>query len=481
MTLCARILDNKFFILFISAIVMLVSGLQYIFGVFAPQLKTIFNYSQTEINLIGTLGNFGIYLAILPGIMFDKFGPRTTLIMGAALLLIGYALVWLAADTQFVRSPFLLGVFLFVAGHGGGCGLATMASCSVNFDKKQVGKVLGLLLACFGMSTALFSQFYRWFFSPDAVKLLFFLSVSTSSVLLIGSFFVDYTEAAKIKIAEDKLLKQTEEIENKYEDEVILSTSNKKKVEWSDNETKISDSNSLIKEPYKNPEMTYFQAMKTLNLWLIFISLGIVGGGGLVFLNNAGTLVIALGGKEGGQTTLITMFSIINSFTRMFAGFLSDRLSNHLSRPFFFLFASIFMTIGMVYMAFANLKMLYFGVIIVGVAFGTNFALMPVLVSELFSRTYYFAGIFGIIKLAPGIGSLIFATLLAGKLYDIEAEKQGVVDCIGQVCFRNIFLLCGFFCFLSGLLSFFLFWRTRENYRRIRNALKEEEETTLLK
>ena len=58
-------------------------------------------------------------------------------------------------------------------------------------------------------------------------------------------------------------------------------------------------------------------------------------------------------------------------------GFLSDRLAHKLTRPTFFLFASLLMTVGMVYMAFADTNMLYFGTVLVGFSFGTNFALMP--------------------------------------------------------------------------------------------------------
>ena len=123
----------------------------------------------------------------------------------------------------------------------------------------------------------MYSQIYFFFFSPDAIALLFFTAVSTSSVLLIGAVFVDFTKEAKERILQEKE-KQRQEKEKK--DEVNIDTSDtpstgEKAIVGAD----ITQESSVI------VELNYLQAVKTLNLWLIFFAVGVVGGAGLVFLN----------------------------------------------------------------------------------------------------------------------------------------------------------------------------------------------------
>ena len=50
------VFSNKWLTLIFGGLVMLVSGLQYLFPIFSEQLKDIFGYNQKEINLVGTLG-----------------------------------------------------------------------------------------------------------------------------------------------------------------------------------------------------------------------------------------------------------------------------------------------------------------------------------------------------------------------------------------------------------------------------------------
>ena len=52
------IFSNKWISLFFSCLVMITAGLHFLFPIFAPQLKSIFEFDQKQINLVGTLGKF---------------------------------------------------------------------------------------------------------------------------------------------------------------------------------------------------------------------------------------------------------------------------------------------------------------------------------------------------------------------------------------------------------------------------------------
>ncbi len=47
----------------------LVSGTLYGFGSFAPSMQDVFQWDQTSINLVGSVGDIGLYLGFTMGIV----------------------------------------------------------------------------------------------------------------------------------------------------------------------------------------------------------------------------------------------------------------------------------------------------------------------------------------------------------------------------------------------------------------------------
>ena len=76
-----------------------------------------------------------------------------------------------------------------------------------------------------------------------------------------------------MRLKEEQKKRETEEIDIKFNEKIDSLDKNKKIVDGTD-ENQITLPTSILTEPYKNPEMNYFQATKTLNLWILFISLG---------------------------------------------------------------------------------------------------------------------------------------------------------------------------------------------------------------
>src|SRR3989338_5407781 len=73
------------------------SGTIYIFPVYAPSLKDKLDWSQFEVNFVGSALTVGLSCTgLASGLLFDKGGLLLTGFFGALLLLAGYILAWAA-------------------------------------------------------------------------------------------------------------------------------------------------------------------------------------------------------------------------------------------------------------------------------------------------------------------------------------------------------------------------------------------------
>ena len=98
---------------------------------------------------------------------------------------------------------------------------------------------------------------------------------------------------------------------------------------------------------------------------------------------------------------------------------------------------------------------------------GMGFQLLSIAtISELFGLRHFGVN-FNVILLANPIGASLFSALLAGYIYDKEAEKQGNPTCIGPDCFRVTFLVLAGVCGLGTLLTVILTVRIRPVYQAL--------------
>jgi hypothetical protein len=96
----------------------LMSGTLYGFATWAPALKNSFGYDQATINLVGNLGDIGLYLGFTMGLLYDATTPWFAMLVGAVLQGLGYGLMALAVADYFVCPWPLMAFFFFLAGQG---------------------------------------------------------------------------------------------------------------------------------------------------------------------------------------------------------------------------------------------------------------------------------------------------------------------------------------------------------------------------
>ncbi|KAF3903056.1 hypothetical protein ABW21_db0200194 [Orbilia brochopaga] len=143
-------------------VVALSCGTNYVYSAYAPQLARELNLTTTESNIIGTAGNFGMYLSGIPAV-FDSG--------------VNIGVIWLAIFSALtgVGSCFAFSAAIKVA--------------ALNFPKNR-GTATALPLAAFGLSAFFFSTLSSWLFPGKMNDFLLVLATATSSIVFAGFFFI---------------------------------------------------------------------------------------------------------------------------------------------------------------------------------------------------------------------------------------------------------------------------------------------------
>lgn len=98
--------------------------------------------------------------------------------------------------------------------------------------------------------------------------------------------------------------------------------------------------------------------------------------------------------------------------------------------------------------------------------------MQPALIPELFGiRDYGFK--YACLQVPNFVGSLLFATFLAGNLYERQANEDG--SCLESSCYNLTFWITSGACACSSLVLLYFIYRTKGAYERIREELRARE------
>lgn len=221
-------------------------------------------------------------------------------------------------------------------------------------------------------------------------------------------------------------------------------------------------------QPVIGEEHTIFEALKTVDFWVLFVSFLCGVGTGLTVMNNMGQMGSALGYSD--VSIFVSLLSIMGFFGRIISGTVSEYYIKEagIPRPLFNAASQILLAIGYVVMAIAMPGSLYIGSIIVGLCYGVRLAITVPTASELFGLKYY-GLIYNILILNLPLGSFLFSGLLAGLLYDAEATTtpSGGNECYGPHCYRLCFFVMAGACFVGCALDVVMAMRTKDLYKKI--------------
>ena len=258
---------------------------------------------------------------------YQSISPLRTicrsLLLGSIIIFIGYYTVHSFYNLSIpIRAgpsdpPSHLGIFflclaMFLSGLGGCAGLTSAINAvAKSFPDKTRASATGTVLAGFGLSAFAFSTAGHLIYGGDAGGLLLLLAFGTGVPMLIGSFIIKPIpprhadgyqpirgEAADIIIDEDEVGPNGRH-SSTTSLELSRSRSPTSRRYNSDDEESTSPTKIPLRPNPLNPAYRPLELIVTTDFWILFIILSLLCGTGLMYINNAGTVALAL--ARGGQ------------------------------------------------------------------------------------------------------------------------------------------------------------------------------------
>lgn len=168
---------------------------------------------------------------------------------------------------------------------------------------------------------------------------------------------------------------------------------------------------------------------------------------------NAGEMFTAIGASSVSRAT--TLFSGTQSFTRVFGGWSCDALRQRSwQRTWILTVALIIMSVGYLCLIVNDEEWLSIGIVICGAGFGFVWPTMVVLVSERFGTANLGSNYMIFDGGTSAFGSLIFSKLIPSWFYNAHiSSDDDETDCVGDGCFRGLFIVVLCSCMVALLAS----------------------------
>nr|XP_048330274.1 protein NUCLEAR FUSION DEFECTIVE 4-like [Ziziphus jujuba var. spinosa] len=532
-----EVLSNKW-IAAVAGVWIQCSAGAYTFSIYSSALKSSQGYDQSTLDTVSVYKDIGGSFGILSGLLYSAItpkrrhsnsrtqlgGPWVVLLAGAVQCFVGYFFIWAAVAGVVDRPPVpVMCFFMLLAAHSQSFFSTANVVCGVQNFSYHGGTIVGIMKGFLGLSGAISVQVYDILCKGNPTTFLLLLSLWPTLISLFLMFLVRVYETRNT-ISDKKYLNAFVVIALlivAYRMIIIilenlvafpswaqiysfiflllliaspLGIAIKAQIEDSKN-NKISGADFEYQSEYerqpgsdnemlllqKEEDMNLFQAMSSTNFWLLFVAMACGMGSAVATINNMSQLGQSLGYKTKETNSFVALLSIWNFVGRLGTGFVSDFLLNKkgLARPLLMAITLASMAIGHIIIASGFSGNLYLGSILVGICYGSQWALMPTITSEIFGIGHM-ATIFNTIALASPVGSYIFSVRVIGNIYDREASKEEEGgSCWGTQCFMLSFMIMAFFAFFGFLVAVLLFFRTKSFYdqlvvvRRLKTPLRQ--------
>ncbi|KAM0872298.1 hypothetical protein ACQ4PT_038825 [Festuca glaucescens] len=501
-----------------SALIQCFAGSSYCFGIYSPALKSSQGYDQSALDAVAFFKDVGANVGILSGLLaaWAPGGlrrPWLVLLAGAALCAAGYLPMWLAV-AGVAPAPLPLVCFYMFLGAQAQTFLNTadVVTAVENFPDRR-GTVIGIMKGFLGLSGAILVQLQRTL-CIDPGSFILMLAILPTAITLLLMYFVDVHSAQRrynkkfldafsliavtvagylmVAIICDQVFVISSAVQSVCFVILLLlvmspvavvvkaqKTESKQRSlgertgllreETAEDSENASSSTALVESGQDmSPDkvnLNVVQAMCKLNFWLLFLAMACGMGSGLTTVNNISQIGGSLGYTSRETGTLVSLWSIWNFSGRFGAGYISDYFlrSQGVGRPFFIASTLLVMSAGHAIISSALPASLYIGSVLVGLCYGSQWALMPSITSEIFGLNH-FGTIFNTVAVASPIGSYILSVRVVGYIYDKESP-QGELACTGKHCFTLSFVIMACVCVFGSVVASVLFIRTRKFYR----------------
>ncbi|KAI9912745.1 hypothetical protein PsorP6_005337 [Peronosclerospora sorghi] len=373
---------------------MLGVGSTYALSAWNSQLKTLLHFKQTGISLVSSMTLLGTYMSYIPGVIFDRLGPFTSVLLsGSAMFVIHLALFAVLQFAPQSLSPLGIGCAMMLFGLCSSfCVFSAIVPNESLFGDAHRGKVIAALTSAYSCGGAFFAFiFHEGFHSTD------------------------------------------------------VPGANKESMEFGLNGTsmKSNDDATSAVTTVMSDEMTGLMLLTDLRFWMLFIPVMIIVGTGLLVMSNVSFIVESLRGPSDLVPFMVALFSIMNTLGRLLTGVVSDLFRSRYPRAYFAAISTLLTIIALAGFLSVPPEWLALPVGMAGFAEGVMFATFPVILREEFGLQN-FGKNFGLVSLANCIGYPLFFSPLASFVYHQHSAtthtEDGVEKCFGSPCFGPVFV-----------------------------------------
>ncbi|KFK36326.1 hypothetical protein AALP_AA4G108400 [Arabis alpina] len=495
------------------------SGATYTFAIYSSILKSSQSYDQSTLDFVSVFKDIGGTLGIFSGFLYTAMtskrhgrgGPWVVVLVGLVQWFLGFFFMWASVVGLIARPPVpVMCLFVFLAGHSlPFFNTANVVTAARNFSDYG-GTAVGIMQGFLGLSGAILIQLYHTISSEGnpATFILLLAIVPTIVIFLTMPFVRVYdtvTTSDKkhldglsiisliiaaylmvIIIVQNVMdLSQSMQIFSFVFVILLLASPlliavralRKDKQTLPSVDSHVLDTSALLDSPSPNifpdgdhvvtVDSNILEAMSTVNFWLLFLAMLCGMGSGFATINNIRQIGESLRYSTVQLNSLVSLWSIWNFLGRFGAGYISDAFLHKHSwpRPVFMAITLAIMAIGHIIVASGLQFSLYVGSVLISMAYGSQWSLMPTITSEIFGirhmGTIYFT-----ISIAGPIGSYLLSVKVIGYFYDKVASD---VDnsCFGSQCFRTSFLIMASVALFGSLVACVLFFRTNKFYKKL--------------
>jgi Nitrate/nitrite transporter len=423
---------NKNIVLSSAIGVSVILGILYVWSVISKGLMNELGWSSTQASLPYTV--FTVFMSLgffTAGRVQDKIGPRWCVAGCAILMGIGLVLSGLITTPTLVMIGF--GV---ICGFGVGAGNEASLSPTLKWwPSRKKGMVSGAVLAGIGFSAVIYAPVSNIMLSAVGVSNSFLIYGTISFVLMFLLSFNMYDPP----VAYDKELGR-----------VVLK---------SGSETTTTASSEKVAEkesaPLLDRDFTTIEMLKTRNFYLMFIIFAISTASGLMIIAHAAKIAQVQVGWEGGFL-LVIVLNLFNTMGRFLGGSISDKIGRVNTLRLTFAIQAINMFL---FSNYTNVPLIVVGILIQGFCYGTIFANMPALNTDMYGYKN-FGHNYGTLFLAWGIGGII-GPMTAAHVFDTASLSMAATEMSGA--YHDAYLIA---CVLS-VISFALMFAIKRRPKQV--------------
>lgn len=382
-------------------------GSAYSISSWNARLEAELGLSNAQITALSAMASFGMYLSPIPGAVYDYFGVKRTIRMAAVAMCVSYTFLYVSVAfwSDFIPQWMRCGCFFLIGQAGGLAASSVLGANEGLYGADYRGKIVGLLMASFGLGGAFYTYIYHLFFDPNVALYFLFLGLNLTAVCFLGQKFLLPSDFAALEA-------------NRHVSYATL-------------------------DPIKVVNVTGLALFRRKEYWLLVACMIPAIASALLVMNNMAFIVQAAGGEASVVPLYVALFSICNTASRLGAGYLSDHTRHLYPRTMYlYLSISIALTAQLLFLL-VPVWIILLPICLSGIAEGFMFSIFPVLTREFFGPVHLGKN-FGFLSLANAFGYPLFLQPLSSWLYHSLAGEGDT--CLGSECYGPMFGLCSILC-----------------------------------